>query len=105
MSISYEWTIELVDRYGDVLESDFEDTLDDAKRRRDNLMPCRFGATVRIALVRDEFNDKTESLMTRYWAYLRDDDDKFIHTCFTNSHGAMTYIPIPKRFITATEKA
>lgn len=104
MSISYEWTIELVDRYGDVLESDFEDTLEDAKRKRDNLMPCRFGATVRIALVRDEFSNKTESLMTRYWAYLND-DDKFIHTHFTNSHGDLIELHIPKRFIAATEKA
>lgn len=101
MSVLYEWTIELTDRYGDVMESNFEDTLEEAKRRRDDLMPCRFGSTVRLALVRDEYNDNNGSLVDRSWAYLREDDDKFIGVYFTNSYGAETRHRIPKRFIEA----
>lgn len=59
MTISYEWDIETIDEYGDVLDHDHSD-----KR------PTRpLEANEKLCLVRDTGND-LDGLLDRQWAYV-----------------------------------
>lgn len=88
--ISYEWTAEAVDEYGDIQDNAFADTYAGIK---DSLCAAisEPGFTIEIGLVRNRWNDIDGDLEDRQWAYI--DEDGQLPSSFDG--GAK----VPKRFL------
>lgn len=69
--IIYEWIVNEVDEFEDIIEVSHFDTRKDAQAFAD-AGPNHGGVKMEIALVRDVGND-LDGLTDRSWAYLRDD--------------------------------
>jgi hypothetical protein len=68
--VRYEWVIEPVDQYGDIVESDHADSFEDAMKRAAGWR--QEWKRVEVGLVR-ELGDDVEGLQDRQWAYIEDD--------------------------------
>jgi len=64
MPTNYEWSIETVDEYHDIIDSDFSYSLNDITCKPDEL-----NKNYRLVLVRDVI-DKYDSLQDRTWGYV-----------------------------------
>lgn len=65
MKVAYEWNIETVDAYDDIVDNDFADKLA-------TLNPEDLDSMHRLCCVRDEYTD-TEGVQDRQWCYPTDD--------------------------------
>lgn len=90
--IIYEWTIETIDEYGDVIENDFAEKL--SSFDKDEIKGKDLG------LVRNEGNE-IDGLEDRYWAYVKDDK---LPEYFEDGAGYHIAIKVPQRFHKELEK-
>jgi hypothetical protein len=83
--IYYEWSLEYIDKSGDIIHSDFANKVSD------------FGLNVlsgRLCLVRNTGNE-IDGLQDRQWAYVKDGK---LPVFFEDSAGNETAIKVPARF-------
>ena len=83
----YEWVVEYLDEYGDVVDHDF-------CGEKFPGFPSDSNAV--LVLVRDQYKPNSGDLMERGWAYFRSDAESIN---FDSGH------PIPKRFLAAVSAA
>lgn len=83
----YEWTIEAVNKDGDIEDVDHADSKDDALK----LAKATKAHSVNVCLVRDS----GPRLETRMWAYLK---NGVLPATFSDSEGCDTGVKVPKRF-------
>lgn len=91
--IAYEWTAEAVDEYGDIQDNAFGDTYAEVKNSLCAAVD-EPGMTVRIGIVRNEWDDFDGDLEDRAWAYI--EDGKLPERFETASGGKGP--KVPKRF-------
>lgn len=95
--INYEWVIELIDEYGDIIDVHHADAYAEAVKRKDQFLadPPNWLDHIDIGLVRDVGND-VDGLIDRSWAYMLPDGN--LETDFSYG-GGETGVHVPKRFI------
>lgn len=96
MTVRYEWDIELIDEYGDILDHNFSDKLADIWE--DMLIEPKEGYSKNLVLVRNKGND-IEGLLDRHWAYY-DPASKTLPETFGDSLNEPTEIKVPKKYHT-----
>ena len=68
--VRYEWIVETIDGFGDVIDIDHRDTASDALRSARTVM-CEGGNHYDVGIVRDRFDhDDPNELVDRQWAYV-----------------------------------
>lgn len=87
--IRYEWTVEFIDEHGDIVDSEFWDTYEQAMS---HAIPDA-GCTVDIGVVRDRSTDE-EGQVCRSWAYL---EDGKLPEYFENAYGRQI-AKVPAKF-------
>ena len=94
---SYEWAIEAIDGYGDILSVDHADTYAEAaaKQRAAIAAPRDEQVDVEVCLVYNLWDDYDGDLETRQWAYVV---DGVLPTLFDGGKR------VPKRFIDQVAK-
>jgi hypothetical protein len=83
--VYYEWSLEYIDKRGDIIDIDFADKVAD------------FGMSVlsaRLCLVRNAGNE-IDGLQDRQWAYVKDGQ---LPVHFEDSAANETTVKVPKRF-------
>ena len=93
--VTYEWTAEASDEYGDIIDSHFDETIDGAKGYGGNLREQYPDAKIEYALVRTAGNE-VDGITERHYAYL--DDRGFLPDRFSTSAYEMDGPDVPKRF-------
>lgn len=83
LQVKYEWCYETIDEHEDIIESNFEDRLQDLSKPEERHELC---------LVRRE-GDEAGGEIDRLWAYVK--DGKLPET-FSDSMGTLIAITIPK---------
>lgn len=86
--ITYEWSREIEDENGEIIDSTFEDNLFD--------LPTDGN----LVLIRNEGNEN-EGVTARYWAYI---NNNILPEYFTNSYGNNTGYKVPNKFINELQK-
>ena len=84
---TYEWTLEVINKDGDIEESLFENTLKDINRYAD--FGGVIGENIMVALVKNVGNDE-DGILDRTWAYI---EDGSLNELFLDG------TKVPKRFI------
>lgn len=69
MAVKYEWDVETLDEFGDILDHDHRDTFKEAIAAEKTTQG--FSETTRICLVRDVW-DEDNGIQDRQWAYLEE---------------------------------
>lgn len=84
-TVKYEWCYETRDENGDIIDSDFEDSLHLFQDNR---------KTPHLCLVRNEGNENA-GLEERYWAYVKGSK---LPQVFEDAQGHEVNIQVPQRF-------
>ena len=95
MTIYFEWTAELVDHNGDIVDNAFCDTYAEIVKAAKDMEDD--GHAVRIGLVRDRYDDRTNTLACRTWSYIGCNFPTILDMYFTNWVGERI-AKVPKRF-------
>ena len=100
MAVEYEWDIETLDQYGDIIDHDFADKLSSGIIKFDEIDTDNQV----LVLVRNLWS--TDGSLDRSWAYCRKGDDGkfYLPNTFKDSYDRYE-CDVPKRFINELEKA
>lgn len=82
--VNYEWSYEITDIDGDIIDSDFSDTL----------IAFKNDTGGNIVLVRNEGNE-VDGVTDRYWAYIKEDGT--LPEYFSDSYHEIN-IKVPQKF-------
>ena len=95
-NIRYEWTAELVDEHGDIVDSEFADTYAEIRRIANSMNEP--GCTIRIGLMRDRYaKDDSAQLVCRSYSYIGEELDNKLSWFFTDASGC-DVAKVPAKF-------